>query len=340
MTAGGDFSTVDVEIPTLTDLTHLQGTIAEVFGQAQFNADPRLPCLDNGNSRDAMVLGGHRVNARWIEKNGVTVAIDFDSLAMFSAYAHVESAAVYFQQLGVSAAHTSVPIYYHLSIPSGADNIFPPTDNALYLRPADALVVQPMRFLQDIPFSMNPGVIAHEYSHRVFYHEAWGGQLFTLLGGCFAPTNAVNLVLAVDEGVADFFGAVLSGDPQFLQHSVFLQLAQPRDLSVPRAVDATWLNGTAPLNSQGSYTPYPLGTVLAAVLWDFAIEQGTDLVARAVLASQRRLFAQLNTELTYRVGQFAAWVIEELPSTNRLELCERAAAAYAASWESFAMTCP
>ena len=136
-----------------------------------------------------------------------------------------------------------------------------------------------MNVLRDIPFSMNAGVMAHEYAHRVWYYEAWGGTTLCHAANLDGSTdlnalqNMLNLINALDEGVADFFGALVFGSPNFLAPSVFAELAAPRDLSQARQIEATWLSGQAPV-VESLYNPYAIGSVLASMLWSFGGDRG------------------------------------------------------------------
>jgi hypothetical protein len=344
----GTFYTRDVELPTLASITEVRGDVLELRGGSTLHIAAAAP-VDGGAGRARLIQDDATPSVSWIDAGGVAVATDYDGLAMLSAYAHFERAALFFQSAGVASAAAAVPVYYHPKIPSAEEYGLPRTDNAAFFHNADAFLILPMSFLEDIPFAMNPGVLAHEYSHRVFYYTAWDGRMFQLLTRALTvDANATaewNLIRAADEGVADFFGALLADDPRFLSHSVFPELADPRDLSVLRGVAAAWAGGVQPQTS-GVYDPYALGAVLASTLWAFKDIAGANATAAAVIAAERALASALTSSvatsgsLGYALGALEAEVIAALPGSERGALCDRAALAYAAVWANFAAVCP
>lgn len=336
----GTYKTRDVTLETIVDLQRVQGGAAQAFANALLDLDHDV--ADEGAARSDVVVAADDVRAQWVLDGDVAVPSDFDSLNLLSAYAHIEEAQAFFKSLGASHAADVVPLYYHPRITSADDateDAVPDADNAAYFPLADALLLFPMVVLQDIPFPVNRGVMTHEYAHRVFYYEAWGGQMFATLIAALDQQdfyNVWNLIRAVDEGCSDYFGAALTGNPNFVYDS---HSAGDRALDVVREVDANWTDGAQP-TSGDVYDPYALGSVIASTLWGLADIAGTSAVSNAILDAQRDLAAALEQSFAYAVGDFEASVVAALPAAQRDDLCERALLSYAAVWDRFAAVCP
>ncbi len=345
--ASGRLSLKDVVLATLEDLETVRGDVAELVGGATLSSSPDFLVLrDRGASRGAVVRNPGPVAARWIMDGDVAVPSDFDSLVMVSAYAHLEKAALFFSAIGVTEAAQQVPVYYSPSLPDAKTLGLPETDNAAYFPDADGFILLSMEILQEIPFGTNPGVVAHEYAHRVWYYGIWDGEMFAAInehqqdGWDLQEAAAWNRLRATDEGIADFFAAAVTGDPGFLAESVPPSLSDPRDLARMRIMDAAWLAGSLPLDSRGQLNVYAPGSVVASTLWSIAQVAGVDVVARAVVEAQRALAPSLRASLRYQYGELEAYVIGRLPAASIASACDRAQQSYAAIWSSFSAVCP
>ncbi len=341
--AGGELALTEVQLTGLVDLDRLEGARVRLFGGATLQVDPTNPTADRGASRSAWVQDGGAVRLRWVDDGGVAVPADFDSLCMTTAYAHVERVADRLAALGVGSAADQAPLFYHPRVEQSESEPFPTTDNALYLPEADGFVLLPMRILRDIPFAMNPGVLAHEYAHRVFYYELWGGQMFAAIAehqGTPGSLNAWNRLRATDEGVADYIGAYLTDDPDFLAKSAPAEIAAPRSLRGAWVLEPSWVNGLEPTTDEDEYARYLPGSVVAAALWRLGQLAGHDAVAAALVDAERQLRATVLGSFDYRFGELEALVIGALPSGERAAACQALADAYAAVWSTFAAVCP
>lgn len=299
--------------------------------------------VDGGVSRQTMFRGQTTANANYsVRQRGdmaTAVPQDYDSLLLFTVQAHLHGAILFFQDLGVAPPSEPMIVFMHPALITSTT--FPSSDTAAYSPHADALFLLRMRVLQDIPLSASPGVLIHEYAHRVFNRTAYGGGMFSLLRRGAQPdfTRTFNLVRAVDEGIADFFAAAATGDPHFLSHSLSPMEAKKRSLapSSPPLVAAEWVSGGNPIRDD-LYDPYPLGNALAALLWALAEQTHVDEVGRAVLAAERELFRDWQRTFSYQVGDIEILVLDELnrPSILCPVLLER----YAAVASRFSSLCP
>lgn len=339
----GTLGLKDVTLLTIEDLEAVSGSPATIFGDAAVALPSGGRPADGGSSRAALVSHPRRVHATWVMDGDVAVASDYDSLLMFTAYAHFEAAALFYTGVGFIATDAEVPVYYEPEVVGGDTIGLPDTDNAAFFADADAFILLPMSILQDVPLGMNPGVIAHEYAHRVWYYSFWSGELFAALEE-FQNDGiaglAWNRIRATDEGVADFYGAAITGDPDFLSQSAPPAIAEPRRLTEVRVLDPAWLGGLEPVDDEDSYRVYVPGSVVASSLWRVAEAVGTRTVAVAVLAAQRSLAPAVRRTFRYEYGQLEAEVIANLPAADRAAACARFQESYAAAWGQFTAVCP
>lgn len=335
---GSGWDLVDAPRGGLADLDRVSGRSARLRVGSVLAPDAMDPPLD-ANDAGAVLLGGSP-RARWTSLDHVAVPDDFDSLAMFTAFAHTERALDAFRAAGVRGrAVDPVEVHY---LPDLANSGLATSDNAYYFVPADAVLLLAPIALQDVPLAMNPGVLAHELAHRVAYWDLWEGRRLAVYDAFRAghiddphARESMFLTAALDEGVADYFGAVISDDPAFVGASVGDQQVA-RDVSVSRTYQAAWIGGTSVYySSDGRYDPYHLGTVVASALWAVGEALGHDAVCAAIVESQRDLapraqalaldHADLEVEVAARLGPAA---------------CAVFAATYHELWDAFSEVCP
>jgi hypothetical protein len=339
---GGALSFRDVKLKTLDDVSEVRGDIGQLWGHASVRLSLATIARDRGAARADYISNPTAVHARWITDGDVVVPTDFDSLVMLTAYAHFEAAALHFANVGASSASDRIPIYYLPEIDKEDDFNFPESDNAAYFPEADGFLLLPMDVFQEIPFAMNPGVVGHEFSHRVFYYEMWGGEMFASLEEYrMLPGSRVawNRVRATDEGVADFFGAAITGDAAFLAHSVPEAVSAPRDLNEVRSLKEDWVAGIQPEDDHGNYAVYLPGAVIASALWRASHIAGIEPTELALLAALRDLRSQVRDDFQYEFGDLEAAMLGHLPEDDRAAVCIELQQSYAVVWSAFAGTC-
>ncbi|MBI5508148.1 MAG: hypothetical protein HY903_05290 [Deltaproteobacteria bacterium] len=338
----GSIALADVVLTTLGDVAAVEGSVATFLGGAVISLDSAAPIADRGEARDDLVENAGTVRARFVVDDGVVVAADFDSLLMFSAYAHFERATLHLGGLGATLPASPVPVYFNPTLQNGPQLTFPKSDNAAFFAMTDAFVLLPMRILQEIPFAMNTGVVAHEVSHRVFYYVGWNGGLFAAIAAHQYDAGAqqsFNRVKATDEGVADFFAAAITADPAFLAKSTPGSISDARDLSVTRVLDPRFIAGLEP-QQDGQYDPYGPGAVVAAALWRLAQDHGVDTVEAAVIDGLRALSSQLVQSFTYQFGDLEREVARALPAADCAAACALFAERYLPVAGAFTGVCP
>ncbi|MEN9797918.1 MAG: hypothetical protein RL653_1614 [Pseudomonadota bacterium] len=296
-----------VQLEQVTDVVSLSGPLGKVLGNARLVLDGNDPLwvnasTDEGRAAAITKQAGSPVRASFIDKGGVLWPADFHSWNMVTAWFNLEHAYRYWQGVGVPGEEMQdLTLHYfpELTLPSSASATKPETDNALYFSPLQAFLVLPFDELQGVPLALNTGVMAHEYSHRVFNRRVFDGASIPAplvtwpLGGASAGAN---LLKAADEGFADYhaYGASCIGpggcNPNFLASSVPATFSEPRDFSrADRCLTSAQRESleAMPFDSyNASGGTYVVGTVLAAALYQAGEKSGQrQEIQRALLAA-------------------------------------------------------
>lgn len=213
-----------VPLTSLKNLTELDGSAAKFF----------LSPSSNGSS-----LAGTQPRIRYFNnKNGVAVMTDEMSQHMVTLYAHMERLQEMDARLGLGEVLRKPRIVgVNVIQSSGGEN------NALYSPKFDALLFLPYT-AKDLPIIVNAGAVAHEHFHSLF--QALVGKdiqskvdTMALVSHPEAKnvTNAFGfidedkiigeleeraryhsfLIRAINEGLADVWGYIYTGDTAFIQ---------------------------------------------------------------------------------------------------------------------------
>lgn len=258
----GQYTMSNVTLVSVTDTVHLSG------GAAHF----LISASENGK-----IIQGIEPMVRSIRNShGVYVATDSLSLQLMSLYAHFEKLYFLDQAMGV-------PFYVQLTWPRlvavntkmSYEDGRPALDNALYKSKFDAYFFT--RFTADtLPLTVNAGVIAHEHFHAIFHQLVIkkNPELFDL-GSAIHPHAVMatsepsqklwthtdsNRFLArgLNEGLADVWGWIYSGDDKFVSRTG--AIFKNRDLD----------QQPTPIRSQPQADIYNYGSAYAKVLVGYA----------------------------------------------------------------------
>lgn len=248
---------------TADDLHALRGELIEFLAKPTVNVD-----ID-GN---ATIEGGETLDVEYADQGGQLVALDHEGLIAVSAYHHLTQAGDYFRGIGMDLdLGTLRTLYKPLTDYGGSVGPFEFHDNASYVPSINAFLLLEERWLDYVPLAANEGVMAHEFAHAVF--QATAGS-----AGADWDRPSINMWRSINEGLADVHAVALTGDPSFAQASAG-RFVINRDVSRQGAVLTDELLATAAVSE--SYNPYPIGTVFAAVFWDYRaslVELGFDPV--------------------------------------------------------------
>lgn len=354
----GAFVPQTVELPTLRDVVGLQGSAANLVGGARIVVDSTDPLLQ-GNLTDAQLASalikdsGSVPRASYLQKDDVLWPADFDSWNLVTTYYNFEQAFDYFQQVvNVPSAELSgSTVYYFPEFTLKDESPDPQEDNALFFAPVQAFLVLPFQSLQKVPLSMNPGVIAHEFSHRVFNRRAYDGMSVPtpfIQWQSLLQTPALNLLKSFDEGLADYHAVGASCqtaygcNPDFLAASFDSSLVTDRDLSASDKCMTEALRTEYQTYNVTQFmaagVQYKLGTVIASALYHAGESQGAATrveLERAVVAAYadstpatpgvRELIADnLNTPEGLTLGKLAGAFVQHVTDLPlQVELCNQ-----------------
>lgn len=287
----GKYGLYVLDLTTLFNLENLRGSAA------QFLMDPSA---SNGR------LNGVAPTVRYIRNSeGVIVPKDSLSLQLLTVYAHIER----LQDLDKNSGAGGI-LRYPRTVAVNAQyrgengNL---ENNALYSGEFDALLMVPYTD-QSLPIMANGGIIAHEHFHALFYHlviaklgklypdfnpspkqEPPGRAGLTHMEGRLENRGQGNnkvetkqelrrryhsmVMRGLNEGLADVWGWVYSGDTNFVgrslpQEKVFRNLDTPAEILDSQLVLQTWVERSAP-NTDLMATAYSLGSQVARAIKGF-----------------------------------------------------------------------
>lgn len=246
---GGKYSLQITELLALNDLSTLAGKFAKFF------FSPRVR-----NNR----LEGLSPKTRFILNNeGVYVPTDETTMQMVSIYAHLQKLAALDEELGAGGVN-KWPRDVGIAVRVAGNTV----NNAFYEGKTDSILVVPF-VNKELPLAINGGVLAHEHFHSLFYKlviselainvhadeisETFGEDFEQTLTGQDLKAEPAGDTLSdsemnyyyhlaitrgLNEGLADFWGWMYTGDPDFIIPSLPNETA--RDLRVSE-VDAKTL---------------------------------------------------------------------------------------------------
>lgn len=266
----GRYDRKTVRLETADDLIALNGSVAEVIGNAEFKIDEGTETLD-----DLIVKKGGSVKLDLKEIDGVFVPADFHSLNMVTAYYNFERASLFFKDLGVNPnLFGKRKLYYFPKLTIAGEEL---KDNAMYVSALDGFAILPFDELQTLPLAINMGVMGHEYTHAVIDYLVTGADPYSGINSpTYSSNEAVNVFSSLHEGIADFMGSAIACDgdykhcdPRFMDMSLPSDLSSDRDLSKVHCLSSAAQSGfnqdvTAFANAGLNYE---VGTVLASSLW-------------------------------------------------------------------------
>jgi hypothetical protein len=340
-----------VDLPTLTDPVAMSGSIATFYLGGQFSlfravlssAPLTERALDSFTSPPATPRIDYVVSSGEGGK-AMLVATDYEGLAMATTYYHLQTAYDTFLAAGwiPTAISQKVTVLFQPEIPDAALLGFPPTDNAAYVSLIDAFMVFPQKILDGLPLPMNPGVIAHEFGHRVFQGQAFRGDPSGKLV-IAQRTNGIaqiNIITSIDEGLADFFAAVVTGNPNFIAPSTPASEAARRRLDTVRTMPAEYLDGTQPVVTVGEnsvYDPYAPGAVVSSLLWRLRAAGGGNAELPALLAAETAFGTRITAGSVPSYADFLSDLADALDSSLLSDYCallEEIFAANCSDWQA------
>ncbi len=238
--SNGTYDFKEIRLNTLQSPYELKGKVARIYFESGMN--------------EITGFSSPVARPRFTRANGLCVATDVNSALAVSAYAQMEKLYEFDQKLGI-AGHIPWPrkigIQIHVRGERGLSN-----NNAHYFSYQDVIGFVPYT-LNGLPTGVNQGVFAHEHFHAHFQHQVYNRLKENLpqeffLAKHFHPIRSLKpqpedvkraditrpmglnsfILRAWNEGLADFYAAVFTGRPDFVDLSL-PYLSGRRDLSGP-----------------------------------------------------------------------------------------------------------
>jgi hypothetical protein len=309
LSGNGSYVTQEVTLNTITDIIHMEGSVAKLVGGARIvldSNDPELqvPSLTEEAFANALIKSeGRPVTANWIEQEGVLWPADFHTWNLATTYYNFEKAREYFNTVGnipqADFGKDPATIYYFADFTLKDSNPEPLKDNALWFAPTQSFMVVPFDELQKAPLAINSGIMAHEYSHMIFNLKVYGSRRLPppiTEWGAVGASPGANLIKALDEGLADYHGfgvtckSATGCDPRFLRTSFDDKLSNDRDLSKSdRCMDIGLRNALRDSDLStfsGQGLEYKLGSILASALYQAGESTGQrEVLMRAIVSA-------------------------------------------------------
>lgn len=274
---GSKYRLIIGELTTLTNLRTMEGDAAQILGGAEIVVDydelvKKNPQTIEETQAITEKKAGRPVDFAYFEVNGIIHPEEFHSLNIATTYYNFEKSHLYFAGLGAALYH--LPVLYFPEMSEGpASDLVVLRDNAIWDPIGRRFAVLPFEDIQELPMGMNLGIVAHEFSHAVFSNRVFpqGGVPWIYEESFKDPqkwSRPMNISRSLNEGLADFFGAMVSGDPKFISKSLSIINDERRlDPEAPRCMSRD-MEDAYQLLPDSQYNPYPLGSVLATTLWE------------------------------------------------------------------------
>lgn len=356
----GIYTLQNVSIESYDNPAMLQGRHAHVM------VDPGV----RGGGFDQQTPIGRYLRNR----DGVYVPLDYISLQAAAVQAHFERLAQLDGELG---AQSNWPARIALDMNLLRDDGKRTTDNALFWDELDALLIPPYTGAR-VPIAANAGILAHEHFHMIFYAMVLRplgpeGRLIGQTAKDFRRLHALGpmkenaeaggdtseekpvseeeivrrynslYLTALNEGLADFWGWVYSGDPDFIAASLPREGRRRRidrplgEQIVGKPQILTWVgsgNGKPLSPVQLMASAYSVGTSYARALYELTSEVSGEkvitrsarlAVAAAVIKTlpdfKARVEAASRAKETISPNLFLAALYKNLPRSGDAGVC-------------------
>jgi len=329
----GKYSLQAVPLTGFDQPDTLQGRYVQIFVN---------PYARNGQ------IASHTPIGRFVRsKEGVLVPADYTSLQAAVVHAHFERFHRMNQELGVEL-NWPVKVGIRSQVKDRWGVI---RNNAIFDGRLDTLLLVPFVSKKGLPIALNAGILAHEHFHMIFQHSVLKRVRFKRkerleVGGKFSEWSSGHEELsseaktmaaeedpslyaslfnefnmrALNEGLADFWGWVYTGDPDFIRHSLPSESPYRRlDVKVKSLLGREWIKGM--VFNQVTEKPYSeqilgeniyqLGSTYARVLHELATATSED--------EGRSFESRL---------KFARTVVKSLPSFARATMKAEASGDY------------
>lgn len=362
---GGTVVIDDVTLERIVDLRTGRGQDFDVRGDFRVNGTD-FENMDSDNFDDIVHTfrrnGGSDLEPHMSFDGERYLADDYDTLYYFTLTANFEAAFAFAREVGDTSRASSeadderaiVSLFGSVVLNEFVPLPLLSSDNAAFVPPIDGWLAFRAALQEGVPFGMHRAVIAHEFGHRLFFHN-----VFSKVDGGFAAwkdsslsqsddegvIRAQMLLKGVDEGLADVFAIASQSnkdavnDAFALAGGLFAQEADRRDVEGPFATAATYDNlsamtldasllqacGITSREFGAAFNFYCIGTVLAATLWEASGRDAEVMRAEiepAVIAALPAVGEALVNGVPFDVDVFLEPLVQALqPGARRAALC-------------------
>lgn len=275
MDANGNTYLEETSLPTLSSPFRVEGSVARVL----MNPNASMSSMNGEVAEPHLSKSGHTY-----------VPLDAESGLTLSVYAFFERMYSYELRVLLDSKISwprTIGVYERLTeMPPGMEN------NVLYLgSPADAYALLPYDDAGRVALALNDGVLGHEHFHAHFDRlvisqmpELKNASPSDLALALSCPQSTLQFELLMvrswNEGLADFYGALISGTPKFMKASLPTSLS--RDLTKSPSIfnSASAIRQAITSNAEvgisasakgcANFDPYFNGEQLARILYKIA----------------------------------------------------------------------
>jgi hypothetical protein len=331
--ASAQYQVAPKEVTTLHHLDTLDGDAAKILIGAKISVDPAAigaaaPTTSADLDKLIFTAPGGPIKFDSFTQGGYVYPADAHALGMATTYYNFEQAQMFFTAAGATVG--AVSVQYEPQVSGALDGpLSAVTDSPVSDPYLHAFVVPDRGTGSDVPAGLQLGIVGHQYAHFVFRTLVYGDDGLPWLEAKRAKdpksyAAVANLVRSLDEGLADYFGAAIAADPQFIRPIAAMPDAGRRlDPATPRCVTSTLIMAQQS-QTREQYDPYPLGSALSMILWDVASAR-TDLQPKlnaGLVAGLQSLGKQLNMNDAHQsLGGALDAIVSTMPGDVQARAC-------------------
>jgi len=268
-----------VQFQTLEDIDTLKGPIGRFIGNAALDGNSEIEEIIDPRKKDSIYIDrGQNVRLDYKVRGGTVYPRNYDTMALLSLYYHYEKTVLYWtQEMDLPFDDFgALRIFYAPRIKAtGKEGSIDSTVkvNAAFLPgPRDLFFFQTSG-VEQIPITMNLGVIAHEFSHAIFDFRFADKNASLYLAG---TEDTQDQLRGINEGIADFYAYLVTRRPEDLGESLPV-------LAAERTLPVGWTySSLADADCHGGF--YCKGSILASALYELSqhAELSPNLVGKMV----------------------------------------------------------
>ncbi|MFW7380870.1 MAG: hypothetical protein ACOH5I_18790 [Oligoflexus sp.] len=318
----GVYQLREVSFQTLTNLQHMEGSIAQLQGGASLNVSADVAEIINSDEPDNIYRErGKAVNLDYIVQDDLVIPKNFKSMEMLGLYYSYERTLLYWQDvMGINFSQVGYPsVYYNPSFTASDDG--QKTEvvlalNAAYLSGAKDFWFFKTSRMEKLPVKMNFGVIAHEFGHFIFdlYFAEFNPGFYEA-----EYSGSANQLSGINEGLADYFSFMVTGSVEEFGASLD-ELAEFRKMPV-----AWTLSELGQSACEGAF--YCKGSILASALHEIATttSSSAEEVGEAILTALplfRDDWREYSNSALFDYDRFLNRLIEVVDDTKKTEYCQ------------------